>query len=161
MNWQEVCNDASLRDLPFKIELNEWGQIIMSPASSRHAILQGLLIDALNRVKKDGLVFPECPIQTSKGVKVPDVVWASNQFLGEHGGESPFSKSPEVCIEVLSPSNTQMEMDEKREFYFARGTHEFWLCDEQGTLTFYDCTGQIASSRLFPNLSRVETDSLH
>jgi Uma2 family endonuclease len=161
MNWQEVCDNPSLRDLPYKIELNEWGQIVMSPASSRRGILQGLLIDALNRLKKDGLVFPECPIQTYKGVKVPDVVWVSSQFLREHGEETPFSKAAEVCIEVLSPSNTRMEMDEKRELYFARGAREVWICDEQGVISFYDCTGQIPSSRLFPNLSRIETDCLH
>ena len=29
MNWQEVCEHPSLQDLPFKIELNEKGEIIM------------------------------------------------------------------------------------------------------------------------------------
>jgi Uma2 family endonuclease len=161
MNWQEVCDDPSLRDLPYKIELNEWGHIVMSPASSRHGILQGLLIDALNRLKKDGLVFPECPIQTSKGVKVPDVVWASSQFLGEHADETPFSKAPEICIEVLSPSNTQQEMLEKCELYFARGTLEVWICDEQGKLSFYCLTGPLAKSRLFSALSRIDIGALH
>ncbi len=161
MNWQEVCDDPSLRDLPYKIELNEWGQIVMSPANSRHSILQGLLIDALNRLKEDGLVFPECPIQTSKGVKVPDVVWVSSQFLNEHGDETPFGKATEVCIEVLSPSNTQREMEEKRELYFARGAREVWLCDEQGGLCFYDCMGQLPASRLFPQISRIESIHLH
>jgi Uma2 family endonuclease len=161
VNWQEVCDDPSLHDLPYKIELNEWGQIVMSPASSRHGILQGLLIDAINRWKKEGLVFPECPIQTSKGIKVPDVVWVSRQFLSEHGDETTFSKAAELCIEVLSPSNTPMEMDEKRELYFACGAEEVWICEEQGGLSFYDCTGPLATSRLFPDLSRIETDYLH
>lgn len=161
MNWQEVCNDPSLRDLPYKIELNEWGQIVMSPASSRHGMLQGLLIDALNRLKKDGLGFPECPIQTSKGVKVPDVVWVTSQFLREHTDETPFSKAPEICIEVLSPSNTRQEMLEKSELYFAHGTQEVWLCDEQGNLSFYDCTGQLSNSRLFPEITRIESKHLH
>ena len=35
MNWQEICNDPLLRELPYKIELNEWGKIVMSPA--RHS----------------------------------------------------------------------------------------------------------------------------
>ncbi|MGH8552073.1 MAG: Uma2 family endonuclease, partial [Methylococcales bacterium] len=148
MNWQEVCSDSMLRDLSYKIELNEWGKIVMSPATGRHSILQGLLIDALNRQKQGGLVFPECPTQTAKGVKVPDVVWASSRFLIDHGDENPFSQAAEVCIEVLSSSNTREEMEEKRKLYFARGAREVWLCDENGTLSFYDGTGQIASSRL-------------
>ena len=161
MNWQEVCDDPSLRDLPYKIELNEWGQIVMSRASSRHGILQGLLIEALNRLKSDGLAFPECPIQTSKGVKVADVVWISSGFLRDLGEETPFSKAAEVCVEVMSPSNSLRELEEKRELYFARGAREVWICDEQGTLTFFDCSGQIPSSQLFPSLSRIESDYLH
>ena len=26
MDWQEVCRDPLLQNLPFKIELNEWGR---------------------------------------------------------------------------------------------------------------------------------------
>ena len=31
MQWHEVCEHPSLQNLPFKIELNERGQILMSP----------------------------------------------------------------------------------------------------------------------------------
>lgn len=34
MKWQEVCEDKALQDLPYKIELNRWGQIVMSPAKN-------------------------------------------------------------------------------------------------------------------------------
>jgi len=33
MNWQEVCEIPQLKNLPFKIELNEYGRIVMPPAS--------------------------------------------------------------------------------------------------------------------------------
>jgi hypothetical protein len=36
-----------------KVELNELGQIAMSRATSHHSISQGLLIDAINRLKDD------------------------------------------------------------------------------------------------------------
>jgi Uma2 family endonuclease len=161
MNWQEVCNDPLLRELPYKIELNEWGQIVMSPASSQHSFLQGLIQDALRQIRQDGFFYMECPIQTSKGVKVADVAWASDSFVRTHGRESPLQKAPELCVEVLSPSNSPAEMEEKRELYFARGAQEVWLCDEQGTLAFYDCTGLIPASRLFPGVSRIESEYLH
>jgi Uma2 family endonuclease len=161
MNWQEVCDDPILRDLPYKIELNEWGKIVMSPASSRHVLLQGIIHDSLRRANSKGAIFPECPIQTAKGVKAPDVVWASDSFVREHCGKSPLQKAPELCVEVLSPSNSLGEMEEKRELYFARGAQEVWLCDEQGGLTFYDCTGPIPSSRLFPGIAHIESEYLH
>jgi Uma2 family endonuclease len=161
MNWQEICDDPLLRDLPYKIELNEWGKIVMSPASSQHSFLQGLIQDVLRRIRQDGFFYKECPIQTSKGVKAADVAWASDSFVREHGVESPLLKAPELCVEVLSPSNSVGEMAEKRELYFARGAQEVWLCDEQGALAFYDCTGEIPASRLFPGVSRIESDYLH
>jgi Uma2 family endonuclease len=161
MNWQDVCDDQILRDLPFKIELNEWGQVVMSPASSRHVMLQGLIHDALRQANPEGLILPECPIQTAKGVKVADMAWASDSFLNEHGQENPFLKAPELCIEVVSPSNSAREMEEKRELYFARGAREVWLCDERGALSFYDCTGALPASCLFPSITRIESKYLH
>ena len=41
MNWQEVCEHPGLKDLPFKIELDEYGRIVMSPVKLFHAALQG------------------------------------------------------------------------------------------------------------------------
>jgi hypothetical protein len=36
MRWEEVCADRQLQDLPFKIELNKWGQIVVSPVKIKH-----------------------------------------------------------------------------------------------------------------------------
>lgn len=41
MNWQQVCDNQRLQNLPFKIELNRWGQVTVSPAHYTHSILQG------------------------------------------------------------------------------------------------------------------------
>ena len=41
--WDEVLRDPALQDLPYKIELNSWGKVEMSPASVRHARLQAEL----------------------------------------------------------------------------------------------------------------------
>ena len=49
LRWTELCGDASLQDLPYKIELNAWGKIEMSPASNRHGRLQGELLFQLGQ----------------------------------------------------------------------------------------------------------------
>lgn len=41
MRWEEVCEHKQLQDLPFKIELNKWGQIVMSPVKIKHSFYQG------------------------------------------------------------------------------------------------------------------------
>lgn len=56
MQWQDVLADKSLRDLPYKIELNEYGNIEMSPASFTHSRFQGKLA-ALLSVQLGGEVF--------------------------------------------------------------------------------------------------------
>jgi len=43
MNWQEVCEYPDLENLPFKIELNEYGNITMSPVKVCHSALEILL----------------------------------------------------------------------------------------------------------------------
>ncbi len=36
MNWSEVIADRSLHDLPYRIEMNGYGQIVRTPISNRH-----------------------------------------------------------------------------------------------------------------------------
>jgi len=45
--WTEVVNDASLHDVPYKIELNAEGTIEMSPANNWHAAVQAYLAHVL------------------------------------------------------------------------------------------------------------------
>ena len=47
MQWQDVIADKSLQDLPYKIELNERGNIEMSPSSFMQSYLQGKLATLL------------------------------------------------------------------------------------------------------------------
>ena len=75
MKWQEVCEHPSLRNLPFKIETDEHGDLIMSPAKIRHGFLQGRIGALLARLRNDGEVIQECALATPKGTKVADVAW--------------------------------------------------------------------------------------
>jgi Uma2 family endonuclease len=147
--WDELCRDPSLRDLPYKIELNAWGKVEMSPPSVQHAWLQGALTIELNRQLRDGIAMTECPVLTSIGVRVPDVVWASAQFMRQHKGLSPLPRAPEICIEVLSASNVEAEITEKTRAYLAAGAEEVWLVAENGRVRFIDVSGEKAQSR-FP-----------
>src|SRR4051812_2035295 len=80
MNWQQVVEDPNLQDLPYKIELNEWGQIVMTPTRLLHGKYQfkiGALLAEL--VQKAGEIVTECAIQTTQGTKVADVAWFSTE----------------------------------------------------------------------------------
>ena len=84
-----------------------------------------------------GRVLTECPISTADGVKATDVAWASAECMRELGNRVCFPRAPEICVEVLSPGNTQPEIREKMALYFDAGAQEVWLCDREGTMQFF------------------------
>jgi len=150
MKWEEVCENKQLQDLPFKIELNKWGQIVMSPAKPKHSAYQGIIISILSSLIETGVAFPECAIQTQENVKVADVVWCSDERLDIILEETAASIAPEICVEVKSASNTLEEMLEKKDLYFAAGAEEVWVCDAQGKMRFYNPQGELSKSLLVP-----------
>jgi Uma2 family endonuclease len=151
MNWQEVCEHPSLKDLPFKIELDETGKIIMCPVKFDHSLLQSEIMFLLRTLLKGGKPVPECAIKTRKGTKAADVAWFSSEQLIKARGKTELEFAPEICIEVLSESNTQKEMAEKRELYFEVGAKEVWLCSENGDMRFFNAEHELIHSELVPD----------
>ena len=100
LRWAELCNDPRLHDLPGKIELNAYGVIEMSPASNRHGINQAAVASALAGQLPTGVALVECSIATTEGVRVPDVAWASGDFIARHDDVTPYPQAPEICVEV-------------------------------------------------------------
>ena len=144
--WDEVLRDPALRNLPYKIELNAWGKLEMTPASNRHSRLQGLVLAQLSRQLIGGALLPECSILTSIGVRCPDAAWASPEFMAAYGEITPYTRAPEICVEVVSPSNTQAEIEGKTWAYLAIGAHEVWIVSEAGTIRYFGQAGEKAKS---------------
>ena len=145
--WREVVDNPYLRDLPFKLELNEDGKVefAMSPATNRHSHWQFRIGVMLERAL-GGEALVECSILTGKGVKVADVVWCSPVFLARHGYETPYPKAPELCIEVASPSNTTDELAKKTQLYLEAGAVEAWIVCGDGVVEVYGPEGRRAQS---------------
>jgi Uma2 family endonuclease len=157
MTWQEVLERPELQDLPYKIELNEKGKVEMSPATNMHGLLQMMVGSILMQRLPDGVSLSECSVQTSKGVKVADVVWASREFVLEYAQVTPFPIAPEICVEIISPSNSTAEILEKIGLYIERGAKEVWTCNLEGEMRFYDAQGAVLTSELAPEFpKRIE-----
>lgn len=150
MDWQEICASPLLRDLPFKIETDALGRIVMSPASNRHGLYQSRIAVLLSRLLPGGESQTECSVATADGVKVAGVVWRSDAFAARHGDATPYPLAPEIVVEIVSPSNTVAELLRKKELYFARGAQEFWLCAGDGALRFFNNHSELAASALAP-----------
>ena len=152
MTWAEICEDQILATLPYRIESDRWGNIVMSPPPrSRHAEYQGRIAALLHEKMAGGLMLPECPIQTEEGVKAADVAWVSHGRRASRPDDPVYLIAPEICVEVLSPSNAEGELQERRRLFFEKGASEFWLCGLKGEMTFFDPAGPILDSRLCPD----------
>jgi len=139
MEWLDVIENPLLQNLPFKIELNKFGKLLMSPASNDHGRVQSRLAAMLLNKLPKGEVITECSIQTSDGVKVADVAWLSEVFVSEFGFVTPYPKAPEICIEIVSPSNSKVEIQDKVDLYLAKGAQEVWIAYALDDIHVYTC----------------------
>ena len=146
--WDEVLRDPALRDLPYKIELNSWGKVEMSPRSNRRGRLAGEISAALVE-QLQGSVFVSCSILTARGIRTADVAWASPEFMQAFGEMTPYVRAPEICVEIFSEATVAAEIEEKIAAYFAAGALEVWLVAEAGSVRFVGPTGDQEKSR-FP-----------
>ncbi len=135
--WAELLANRELARFEGRIETNRHGQIIMSPPPApSHGSFQLEIGHLLRQLMPNGRTLTECPISTADGVKAADVAWASPECMRELGDRVCFPKAPEICVEVLSPSNTEAEMKEKMALYFDAGAQEVWFCSESGAMSF-------------------------
>jgi Uma2 family endonuclease len=151
LSWEEICRDPRFQDLPYKIETNARGQIIMSPTYQYHGAFQYKIGSLLDDRLPGGTVVTESAVATSDGKKIADVAWFSDERWERVKDELDAPIAPEIAVEVYSPGNTEEELVHKRTLYFEVGAEEVWICDEDGHLTFYDENGAIESSHRAPS----------
>ena len=133
--------DPDLARLPHRIETDRHGHILMSPPPApKHGNFQSEIAHLLRSLLSEGRVITECPLSTSDGVKAIDVAWLRPGRAQELRSTSCLVRAPEVCVEVLSTSNTPAEIAEKITLYFEAGAQEVWTCDQDGTMEFHFST---------------------
>jgi Uma2 family endonuclease len=156
--YRALCDDPLYADVPGKFELSVWGRVLMSPPPSNyHGALQGRLAKKLAEL--GGQIFVEASVVTKAGVFAADVAWASADFMDRHKFETPFTSAPEICIEVVSPSNSVKELKEKRVAYLAAGAREVWIVYPQSKrCEFYGPTGLLESSAYSVDLTGLFDD---
>ncbi len=154
--WDEVMADPFLASLEQRIETDSYGQIIMMPPPGFfHSRFQAELMERLRDLLGDrGKAQPECPLSTTGGVKGIDVIWISHDRLKTALDGQLLKQAPEICVEVVSPTNTRPELIEKKRLYFEAGAEEVWICGEDGNLSFFLQSSpnlEASNSRLCPD----------
>lgn len=98
----------------------------------RHTKLQYRLVELLRpKVAAQGIVAAEVPFRAlpEYDLRGADVAFISQSRWDSTGDDDNLHGSPELVIEVLSPSNTKAEIQEKAALYLSTGAQEFWVVD--------------------------------
>jgi len=144
--WAELLADRELAKVEGRIETDRHGHIIMSPPPApSHGSFQLEIGRLLWNLMPEGRVLTECPISTADGVKAADAAWVSPERMKELGEQVCFPRAPDLCVEVLSPGNTEAEMKEKMALYFDAGAREVWFCARSGAMSFFSPSAALPS----------------
>ena len=125
LRYRDLCDNPCFVNVPGRIEIDVWGRLVMTPTSYYHGLIQGRLCRSLAAL--GGEVGMETAIATVAGLFVADVTWASEQFVRAHAGGIALEQAPELCIEVVSPSDSRRELQEKTQAFLAAGAEEVWI----------------------------------
>ncbi len=135
--WEEVLSDPVLQKIEGRVETDRYGRITLYPlAPPHHGRNQGNAALWLKKLLPDGETIIACPISTADGVRTPDVAWVSKGRWIDLGNRACFLEAPEICVEVITPGESEKLTGEKTALYFDAGAKEVWLCGSFGTMTF-------------------------
>lgn len=115
------------------VELIDGEAVVMPPTGGSASSAQGELFHALRRWQErtgdDGLLLQDVFVHLVGGrYLAPDISWWSpvRRPKLEHGA---VGATPDLVIEVLSPSTRANDLGVKRETYLASNVPEIWLVD--------------------------------
>lgn len=106
----------------------------MGNAHSEHeafkAVIHAILLRLLDRLAIDGRVLSDTSYEFDNlTVMAPDVSVQIPPRPFERGAY--YRNSPEISIEILSPSNSIHELDEKAKTYWTHGSLAVWVFDPE------------------------------
>ena len=122
-----------------KLELVK-GEIVAMPGPGlEHGEIQlslGALIKNFLRLHKLGRVVTESGIITERDedtTRGPDISYYSKERLPlEKRVVKYHDLPPDLCVEIISPSNAKKDLRDKIQEYFAVGVRMVWLVDPEG-----------------------------
>jgi Uma2 family endonuclease len=154
--WAEIMADSVIDGSISKIETDREGNVIMIPSAGKdHGDRQAEIAHQLKLLLAVGGVLTKCGVSTQEGNKTPDISWISihhPQF--RQPDVKVLNPAPEICVEVLSPSNSAEDIELKKRLYFEEAAQEVWICGLEGQMKFFSPTGELEGSKLCPKFPR-------
>jgi Uma2 family endonuclease len=143
--WHELAQDP---DSPDRYELNELGELILSPKPTNDHQRVELAVVRVLEARLGPEAGIEISVYTDRGIRVPDVVWMPAARWREVKGKSPFPFVPDVCVEVLSPGNSRAEITMKIGAYLRGSAREVIVVGRKGEVEYFGAEGRREASAL-------------
>jgi Uma2 family endonuclease len=147
--WSRLISDDRYSYVSGRVETNRDGEVLLSsPPSPRHGSRQARIGFDLEKHLPKGIVVIACPVSTAKGVKVVDVAWFNSSREDEADADDLPERAPDICVEVVAPTDKLTDIDDRRALYFGAGAIEVWISDQDGRMYFFSPGGRLERSRL-------------
>jgi Uma2 family endonuclease len=118
----------------WRLELRHGELFKVPPPKYVHFMIQQILRDLLDQAGAGaGRAYTEVGFRptTEHEYRVADVAYAANSRWIAASGQDYFLGAPDLVIEVLSPSNTATELNQREKLCLENGCREFWLVDPE------------------------------
>ena len=133
----KVWTEADLQALPDNGYIHELvdGELVMSPKNNfQHGNICTRLLFALeahNRAHRLGVVLESSTgfWMQNRNCRAPDISFIARARLSGWGPSSRnfFRGAPDLAVEILAPSNTRREIDERLKDFFSSGSQIAWI----------------------------------
>lgn len=127
MNPTSTLTFADLEQMPEapgKQELIDGELIELPPAKIRHMIVSERVYDILRSGAVGNRAHIEMGYRIAGGWLVPDV---SVTRRNQETSDDYYLRSPELAVEILSPTNKASYIERKLKLYFEEGAEEVWV----------------------------------
>jgi Uma2 family endonuclease len=117
---------------PVYHELRHGEVVEVTRPKLKHAIFQGVFRDIFHELAEPGsYVDIEVAFRPKPEfeLRVADVAYLSKERFQKTDSEDYIQGAPDLVVEVLSPSNTVYEINEKEAICLENGCKEFWVFD--------------------------------
>jgi Uma2 family endonuclease len=127
------CQPFDLEDLlaapddGYRYEVLDGALVVNAAPSWRHQQIVARLLRLLEDAAPEGQVALPSPVWRIGAGQIPepDLLVASTDALGDHAVEG----TPELVVEILSPSNRGSDLVRKRGLYADAGCGSYWIVD--------------------------------
>ena len=145
----------------FRLELHHGEVVQVTRPKYQHGIIQTQIYWLLRtNLKGQGRAMIEFAFRATPDyeLRVADVGWVSKARDTRVKRDDYLLGSPDIVVEVLSPSNSIREMVKKRALCFDSGCQEFWLVDPVECMV--EVIPRSGTSRLYHSGERIPMGTL-